>query len=77
MPCYNSEDEEDDAAALREASVNKILVQKLGAVLCGLVKAEGIDFITSVVNWKETGVTEEYFRIWWKAHQSQDAKRGV
>ena len=75
MPCYDGHREEREREEQQKAARLKETAQKLSAVLCGTVKAFGIDTFVSAIDWEKTGVTEEFFRNWWKEHQEADAKK--
>ncbi len=68
MPCF------DGLPSLAEERADRAehKTTKLEAMLCGVVRAFGVEHVSSMVNWKETGVTKEEFEAWWKDHQHLD-----
>ena len=80
MPCrdYYSEGEE---LRMEQQATAKLKKQndKLTRMLCAItttIEEEGelFHFLT-LTNWKESGVTEDEYREWWRRHKIEDAKR--
>ncbi len=75
MPCSDGMDTfyREQEAAEKTAPLRKELVLT-SAVLCGMIKAFGLDAVVEAVHWEGANVTREDFIAWRKVHQAIDKK---
>lgn len=66
MPCRN---DYEDNKPVKKSGID------FEAVLCGAIRAFGIDDIVNSIEWDEVGETSQAIRAWWKEHKKKDDAR--
>lgn len=65
MPCYDP----------RDADENKAVEAMLCATLTLLENTGGMNQLKRLLDWKEAGITQEWFEDWWERHKRYDSLR--
>ena len=74
MPCYDGRDEKVKTPWYVDT------IQRAGkaeAVLCGAIKAFGLDTVLERVDFYECGVGRGWLLRWWNEHRRKDAERNA
>ena len=77
MPCSDGQDEyyRKKAETERTEPLRKELVLT-SSVLCGMIKAFGLDAVVEKIHWEGANITREEFLAWWEQHQAVDQQKG-
>jgi len=73
MPCYDPIAESQELA--EESRRRREQIAKLEAMLCGTLTLLTVMGAMDKINYKKTGISEQEYRHWWRAHCKRDFER--
>jgi len=70
MPCYDSRNDPNEYCKELQRDIDK-----LEAMLCGTLTLLTVMGAMDKINYKKTGISEQEYRHWWRAHCKRDFER--